>query len=86
MVETVEPERLLVAIPGASKRARNQTYDTFYESAARFFPSGLPETISGGRFISFHRGWQPALTPGFFDQPEKNTPPWVAKRLSRILV
>jgi hypothetical protein len=86
MTREVPPDRLLLNIPGASRGERKESYVIFIQEAAEVFPAELPETINGGRFLSFGEDWQPQEQVGRSRKPEKNTPSWVAKRLNRLLI
>jgi hypothetical protein len=86
MTKEVPPDRLLLNVPSASRGERRDNYTIFVEAAAEVFPGGLPETINGARFLGFGEDWQPQEQVGRSRKLEKNTPPWVAKRLNRLLI
>ena len=84
MVEIVAPARFLLNIPGASRSARKNAYAEFHFLAADLFPAGLPENYKGARFMAFGAGWQPITAK--IRRPAKGSPPWVAKKLTALLV
>lgn len=86
MIKEVPPERLILNIPGDSPKKRKKVYAEFLEKAKGFFPAGLPEEINHARFLTFGEDWIPQGPPGYFQRPKKNSVPWVAKRLTQILV
>ena len=86
MIEEVPPERLILNIPGDSPGKRKKVYAEFIEKAQAIFPAGLPEEIKRTRFLIFGEDWKPQTPPTYFQRPKKNTPPWVAKRLTQILI
>lgn len=84
MIDDVASESLLLNIPGATRGEREENYTQFVEAAHEYFPAGLPETIKGARFLTFDATWQPRVDR--IRKPAKNSPAWVAQRLTQLLV
>jgi hypothetical protein len=84
MVEQSSAEKFLLNIAGSSRKERDANYAEFYPLAAPLFPSGLPETVKGERFLSFEEGWIPRTEK--VARPVKDSPTWVANTVRKLLL
>lgn len=83
VIAQVPSERVMICIPGRSRRARHAAFVDFINAADDIYEGAVPERLYRGRFLVFDKAWTPIEKNVFW--PKRGTTTHLANRICRLV-